>query len=214
MAVIREVLSKFTGGQLTAIVITAILCPTAVGASYSFQPVAIIDPATGKQSMVDNGRRLIVYDPVAGDKNNPSNLVNISAYLANNGTTQVLYTVPSGTAIVLTSASMSYFGGVAGNDNYTYCYRKTPTVQHLIANFDDTAVAGTHNMNFGSGIYLRSGDVLRCQGRNGAGSTMSTAIHFEGYKVSNSSVPAATTQAADDQAVQVGMDPRHPDGKH
>lgn len=200
---ITELLKKFSGAQLTAIVLALIFTPAAVGAAVSFQPVAIVDPSTGKQSYVDNGRKLWTYDPVAGYRNNPYNFfqMSVNPVFADN-TLHVIYTVPTGKALILTAVNISHYHGIAGNDNFLYVM--TQNYGRYIAGFDDVNAAGTHTIDLGTGYYLHSGDRLQYLGGNGSNSTMGAIMSLTGYLVPDNTLPPVTAQVAAEQDVVVG----------
>lgn len=106
----RKLFGVLTGWQLTILGSVAILAPGVVYAAVNFQAVAIVDPGSGTKSKIDAGRRLHVFDPVANQENNPANFVNVQ--FIHNGTANtakclLVYTVPSGRALVITGVSGS-----------------------------------------------------------------------------------------------------------
>src|SRR5690348_12783209 len=89
----------FSGGQLTALIITALVVlgvPGTVFAVDTFSNVAIEDPVSGVKASVDAQHHLKTNDQIA-----PANFVRIFA----NATTscQAVYTVPAGRALILQS---------------------------------------------------------------------------------------------------------------
>lgn len=179
----------------------AIIAPGAVYA-VTYTSVVITDPLTAKESLVDSGRRLYVYDPIAGYANNPLNFVEISGS-GSHTQSVVFYTVPAGKALILKSASISYYNGAAGADNYAYFYAGTSANpnRNYITGFDDSSAANAHFPSFGSGFYAHSGDTLSFF------SSVITQFSFQGYLVPASAVPAAGTAAAAEQMVQFGGPP-------
>ena len=112
---LRELSNKLSSGQITLIILAMIFVPGTVTAAVVFQPVAIVDPSSGKQSYVDNSRRLSVFDPVAGHRNNPANYVRIA--ISNNGSqceVNQQYVIPTGKSLILTAIS-----------GYSYMYGST-----------------------------------------------------------------------------------------
>lgn len=185
---VRELLSKLSGNQITMIILTLILVPGAVGAAVTFQPAVIVDPSTGRQSYVDNGRRLYVFDPIAGYRNNPANIFFIG--LRNTGNAcDGSFTVPAGKALVLTS--------ITGHEYYNNQLSSGFTI------IDGAACSGyiltTHQssvsvttpsapvaVNFGSGIVVKAGRTVSISSHFNRGYTF-----LHGYLIPAGAAPAA-----------------------
>jgi len=191
---LRDLLDKFSGRQLTAIILAAILVPGAVGAAVTFNPVAIVDPLTGKQSAVDAARRLLVVDNLAAYENNPQNYVRISGLALGNGSTYQIYTVPAGKSLIIKSVNTTYSGGRAGWDNWIYFYHSTTGPENYIIGFDEPGAMGGHNVSLGNGFYVHSGEALLYKGGTQYGYTYMLNISIEGYLVPSTAVPAVPAE--------------------
>lgn len=188
----RKLFGIFSGAQITILGALAIITPGAVYA-VTYTSVVVTDPVTGKQALVDAGRRLYVYDPIAGYANNPQNLVQISGSTAPTNSYIVIYTVPVGRALILKSANLSYYGGAAGADNYAYF----KTSGNFITGYDQPNTSGVLSSNLGSGYYIHSGDTISYY------STTDIAFSLEGYLVPATAVPLAGTPQSAEQSVSV-----------
>lgn len=195
----RKLFGVLSGTQLTILVALAITTPGAVYA-IATTAVAVTDPLSGKQAAVDAGRRLYVYDPIAGYANNPLDLLEISG-LWGSVSSSIIYTVPAGKALILKTINMSYYGGVSGNDNYAY----VAGPNGFIGGFDDTNPDGAHVTNLGSGYYLHSGDTISVSASNGANTNFITEYSIEGYLVPSAAVPALGTPESAVQMINHGM---------
>ena len=211
---LKEISKKLSGGQITLITMTMILAPVTVTAAVTFQPVAIVDPSTGKQSFVDNARRLWVFDPVAGYRNSPANLVRIT--VSNGGSqceTAYQYVVPAGKALILTAitghstvSSGSYnFAGyyVMDGANCTGALLTTHVASGTLTN-GLTPVT----VDLGAGIAVAAGKTVSVLSQNNGGLTF-----LHGYLVPSSVVPAMAMADGEKPprevtAAEVGAKPR------
>lgn len=198
----RELLNKFSGRQLTALAIAALFVPGALGAAVVFQPVSIVDPNTGTKSFVDLGRRLYVHDPIAGYTNNPGNIVNVTQGMFSNNAAFPLYTTPTGKAFVIKSAQFSYFGNADRNNIYLYL---TNTSGHTMAVVEALETAGTLHYSYDPGIVVASGQQLmaRFGSTDGQGGRYAL-LTLQGYLVPAASLPAALSLEAAGQFIQAG----------
>jgi hypothetical protein len=192
----RKIFGVLSGAQVTILGALAIITPGAVYAVAN-TPVVITDPLTGKEGLVDSGRRLYVYDPIAGYANNPFNLVKIAG-IPTVGQYNTIYTVPAGKALILKSANMTYYDGVAGSDNYVYFYGGPATGTSFVTGFDSINLAGAFSDDLGSGYYLHSGDVILVF------ASSPSYISLRGYLVPSNVVPAIGSAEAAEQSVKVG----------
>jgi hypothetical protein len=188
---LREIVNKLSGAQITMIILALILVPGAVGAAVTYQPVAIVDPTSGRPSYIDSGRRLYVYDPVAGYRNNPANIVEIN--FRNNGTRCEgdAYTVPSGKALILTNIT-----GYARYDDLQYaeflviaggnCSGLVLTSHR--SSVSPTSPAAPVALDMGGGIIVQPGRTISLYSYHDRGFT---SLH--GYLAPASAVPAASS---------------------
>ena len=185
---LQEILAKFTGGQLTAMILAAIFVPGAVGAAVTFQPVTIVDPNTGAKSLVDAGRRLWVFDPIAGYRNSPANAVDIKI---SNGVTGCetfyQYTIPAGKALVITAISGFEAGDTAIGDNAGYYIYDGASCSGttLTAHFSAAGTRQPVAVDLGNGIVVKAGKTVSVYSLNNNGYTF---IH--GYLVPATAAPA------------------------
>ena len=207
-AVFPDFFRGFTASQKTIILVAAIITPGALYGAVTFQAVSIVDPNTGANSFVDIARRLYVYDPIAGYANNPANFVRISGNANGDGNFHSIYTVPGGKALILKSVTMSYYNGVAGNDNYIYFYDSANIGNSYVAGMDDVNLAGNSTVTLGNGWFLHSGDIIKYQSFNGnvspGASQMATVFSLEGYLAPSGAVPAVASFEASQQMIRVG----------
>lgn len=193
----RDIVSKLSGSQITTIVLALILVPGAVGAAVTFQPVTIVEPATGKQSYIDSGRKLHVYDPIAGYRNNPANIVTIP--ISNSGSKCEMsrqYVVPVGKALIITAIS----GFENANDSSSgpvgfLVYDGANCSGSLVAAHVSSASTGARyapvNVDLGVGIAVKAGKTVSLTSFSNFGVTF-----LHGYLAPASAVPAATTAEA------------------
>ena len=193
---LREILGKFTGGQLTAIILAAILVPGAVGAAVTFQPVTIVDPNTGSKSYVDPGRKLWVYDPFAGFRNNPANFVEVFvSNLGDSCETFYDYTIPSGKALVITA--ISGIEDQYGTSTYAgfYVYDAPDCSGKLVAMHASSVTSSLPSapvtVDYGSGIVVKAGKTLSVFSKHNLGYTF-----LHGYLVPATAVPAVPSAEA------------------
>lgn len=188
---VREVLSKLTGWQITSIAWALILVPGAVTAAVTFQPVAIVDPTTGKQATVDSGQRLRVFDPVAGYRNSPASFVSIK--VSNVGTqceTSWQYIVPSGKALVITAIS-GYESQTSPSVNASgyFVYDGANCVGQLLTAHYSFVSSGSPRapvaVDLGVGIVVQAGKTVAVRSDNNFGYTF-----LHGYLIPASAVPA------------------------
>jgi hypothetical protein len=189
----RKLFGLFSGAQITLLLCAAILTPGAVYATAALTAVAITEPGSGKQSYIDGSRRLYTYDPIAGYANNPANIVNIAYSSTSCGN---MYTVPTGKALIIKSATINYYLGTSGTDNYVYL--ETPIQQ--IVGFDSAGAVDERNFSLGSGVIVHSNIVISCVKSNSY-----SIISIQGYLVPSGAVPALGTQEAAEQLVTVGQ---------
>ncbi|WP_374308219.1 hypothetical protein [Methylocella sp.] len=192
----RELLDKFSGRQLTAVALAAILVPGALGAAVTFQPVAIVDPGTGKQSHVDGARRLFVVDPVAGYTNDPGNIVNIADFSTNASGFHPIYTVPNGKTLLIRSISWSYYSDTEGNNSYAYLYDVKSNVKF---NFEGLHVAESQTASFAPGILVASGALSFIYSGKGG-----SRLYIQGDLLPASAAPAPSSQEAAEQLTTSG----------
>lgn len=197
---VKELASKLSGAQITLLGLAAILAvPGALVAAVTYTPVAIVDTTSGKQARVDSGQKLWTFDYYAALRNNPANFVHIGASVISNGNLTILYTVPTGKALILTSANTVYYNGTSGGDNYLYCYNKGS----YLFGFENPAVVGQHSVGFGSGPFLHAGATIACFGATATGS-IAARVSIQGYLVPDNAVPATGSAEMAQQSVQVG----------
>jgi hypothetical protein len=188
----RDLVSKLSGGQITTIILALILVPGAVGAAVTFQPIAIVDPTSGRPSYIDPGRKLYVHDPIAGYRNNPANVVHVS--MRHFGTTcDGSYTIPAGKALIITSIS-------GYEQQYNNMLRSGVTLidgarcsglvlaDHM-SSVSVAAPAAPVAMKFGAGILVRPGRTVSFTSYYNIGTT-----YMHGYLVPAAAV-AATASA-------------------
>jgi len=188
---LRDLLSKLTGAQITIIALALIFVPGTVAAAIAFQPVAIVDPITGKQSLVDKFRRLSVYDPVAGYRNNPANYVEI--FVSNSGDlcdTSFQYTVPAGHALVLTAIAGDVVQTSTSFSRSGFSLYDGPScvgnlLLHHLSSVSSAASANPVAVDLGNGIVIRPGKTVSMWSINNYGYTF-----MVGYLVPASAVPA------------------------
>lgn len=190
---LRELLNKLSGRQLTAIILAAILVPGAVGAAVTFQPVAIVEPGSGRQSYIDGSRRLAVFDPVAGYRSNPANSVEIST--SNYGSrceTSQQYKIPNGKALVITAINgyENRHSEVQFSGFYVYngagCTGSFLTVHST--NIPSVGMRTPVSVDLGSGILVKAGKTVSIYSLNNYGYTF-----LHGYLIPASAAPAAAT---------------------
>jgi hypothetical protein len=195
---LSELLNKLSGSQITLIILAMIFVPGTVVAAVSFQPVAIVDPVTGKQSLVDSSRRLAVYDSITALRNHPANLVRIT--VSNNGSqceAAQQYTIPNGKAFVLTSitgymwctdCSWTYTGFVVSDAANCVGYMLEPRFASISVASPVTPVA----VDFGSGVPVAAGKTISVRSLNNSGYTV-----LHGYLVPASVVPAMASAGSE-----------------
>ena len=191
----KDLINKFSGAQLTMIILAAIFVPGAVTAAVTFTPVAIVDPITGTKSAVDAARRVLVFDPIAGYRNNPANIVEIT--VSNNGTqceTSQQYAVPAGRALVLTAASG--YGALLSSSNSGYfvhdgaaCTGNVITINRMPTSL--TSTVSPVAVDFGAGIVVKAGKTVSVFSSNNVGYTF-----LHGYLVPAGAVPAVASADA------------------
>lgn len=205
---ITDFFRGFTATHKTVLIVAALITPGALYGAVSYQAVSIVDPNTGANSLVDAGRRLYVYDPIAGYANNPSNFVKISGSATGDGSYHSIYTVPAGKAFVVKSANMSHFSGIPGNDNYLYIYESNGISLNFVIGYDDTNAAGSHYATLGTGFYLHSGETLQyISNSGGSGTPLATVFSIEGFLVPATAIAAAASLESAQQAIRVGGAP-------
>ena len=195
---LREISNKLSGGQITLIILAAILVPGTVTAAVVFQPVAIVDPSTGKQSYVDNGRKLWTFDPVAGYRNSPANFVRIS--ISNNGNqceASQQYVIPAGKSLILTAitgyAYLYSNNASAGYHLFDGANCTSSAMTSYVASVSSAAPAVPLAIDLGTGIVVAAGKTLSVKSVSNAGYT-----YLHGYLVPAAAVPA--TASADGEA--------------
>jgi hypothetical protein len=187
----RDIVNKLSGGQITAIILALILIPGAVGAAVAFQPIAIVDPSTGRSSYIDSGRKLYVYDPIAGYRNNPANVVHVS--MRHFGTTcDGSYTIPVGKALIITSISgyeHQYNNQLRSGVTLIDGLRCSGLVlaDHM-SSVSVAAPAAPVAMDFGAGILVKPGRAVSFTSYYNIGTT-----YMHGYLVPAAAVPAAAS---------------------
>jgi len=189
-----KLLEKLSGRQITAIILALIFVPGAVGAAVTFQPVTIVDPTTGKQSLVDGGRRLYVYDPIAGYRNNPANNVQLSA--SGGVSCSTAWTAPAGKALIVTSLdgyfqSASTSSTAAGFQLVSGSCATATTLAQAYTDASFTNHVAPVNLDFGPGIVFRAGKDITVRWHNNTG-----YLYLHGYIVPDSLFPQASALAA------------------
>jgi hypothetical protein len=187
----RDLVSRLSGGEITMIILALILIPGAVGAAVAFQPIAIVDPSTGRSSYIDSGRKLYVYDPIAGYRNNPANVVHVS--MRHFGTTcDGSYTIPVGKALIITSISgyeHQYNNQLRSGVTLIDGLRCSGLVlaDHM-SSVSVAAPAAPVAMDFGAGILVKPGRAVSFTSYYNIGTT-----YMHGYLVPAAAVPAAAS---------------------
>ncbi|HMN71779.1 MAG TPA: hypothetical protein PKA55_07910 [Rhodoblastus sp.] len=194
---LRALVDKLSGFQLTAIILAALFIPGAVGAAVTYQAVGLIDPITGVKGRVLAGGRLWTQDYFADFKNNPINRVRISNSTIGDGTYRVIYTIPSGKALIIDGATVTIYNGTNGADNYMYCSVGSMYITLL----DSPNSVATQSYNLGSGIYLHPGDKIQCKGSNFTNANLVGLILMQGYLVPAAAVPAIGSVEEREQSV-------------
>jgi hypothetical protein len=179
----------FSGAQLTFIVCTAIVAPTALYGAVSYSRVQIIG-ANGQTPSVANGG-LATNDVFARYRNDPRNLRDI--FITNNGascnTTQQ-WPVPAGSAFVITAItgymvrSNTAIGFVGINLFAGLNCSGTPLTTHYTSATSDPFRAPLA-LTFGPGIPVPAGSTLSVLDGNNSG-----LMHVHGYLVPASLVAA------------------------
>ncbi len=145
-----RMLEKLSGWQVTAMVCTALVVPTALYA-VTYTPVAIINPGTGMAGYIDPSGSLHTSDEYAYYRNNPLNLVDIELTPSSDGQScGGAYTAPAGKALVVTSVTGNYYN--VGTGNYAG-----------FSLFASPSCSGNQTVTQFESIGAASGDVL---GRN------------------------------------------------
>lgn len=188
----RKLFGVLTGPQITFLGALAIITPGAVYAVAN-TPVVITDPNTGAQNFVDAGRRLYVYDPIAGYQNNSLYFVRLSSTCLA-GSNNLTYSPPSGKAMVIRAVDFAFYEGKSGSDNYVYLL---DNIFGFVAGVDSPDPTGSKNSNLGNGIYVKNGESLSLECAN-PGVYMVT---IAGYLVPSNAVPALATSEAVGQSV-------------
>jgi hypothetical protein len=199
---LRDVFSKLSGGNIAAIIIAAILAPTAV---YAVAPALMtIASITGVPATVDAAHRLWVYDTVEGVyqapqyyRNNPANFVDIT--VTNHGfvcETSQQYVIPAGKALVMTAISgYTDFTTDLTNISGVLIYDGAGCTGKLLTTYLSTVRADLPfspvNASFGQGIAVKAGKTVSVFSNENNGYTF---IH--GYLVPASAVPAASLAEA------------------
>lgn len=191
---LREIVNKLSGVQITMITLAAILVPGAVSAGITFQPVAIVDATAGFKAAVDNGNKLHVFDPIAGYRNNPANTVEIvvSNGGANTCQTAYDYPVPAGKALVVTAIT-GYFSQYVPTINYSgfTVYDGAVCSGHVVAasssSVNSSGPTAPVSQEFGVGLVMKAGKTVSVKSYNNFGFTF---IH--GYLVPSAAAPVAT----------------------
>jgi hypothetical protein len=172
---LRDLSNKLSGGQITLITLALILSPVTVTAAVIFQPVAIVDPVTGKQSSVDSSRRLVVFDPIAGYRNNPANMVLISVSNAGNQCeTGYQYVIPAGKALVLTAISghTTVYSNLSNSAGYRVmdgaACSGTILTSHIVSGTVTSGLAPLA-VDLGSGIPVATGKTISVWSYNNGG---------------------------------------------
>lgn len=186
---LRELLSKFSGGQLTWLATIAILVPGTVGAAVAYQPVSIVDPSSGAKAYVDAYRRVSVYDPIAGYQNNPVNFVEIAVSNGNKCDTGYQYAVPAGKALVITAISGYKFRGSFDGLSQFYVYDGPGCTGKVLTNHSSqltqTDLTSSFNIVLGTGIPVKAGKTVSVLSINNLG-----YVFLHGYLVPAGAVPA------------------------
>ncbi len=191
----RKLFGLFTGGHLTVMFCAAVLAPGAVYA-VAASSVAITDPATGHQAAVDAGRRVYVYDPIAGYANSPLNFVRFAAFCDASGST-FNYTPPAGDALVVKAADFTFWNGASGNDNFVYL----SSTGGFIAGLNSLDAENFKSSYLGNGFYVRNGEhlVVSCSSDG-----LFSNVSIEGYLIPNGAAPPSAAAEVADPRVRNG----------
>ena len=111
----RKLFGLFSGTNLTVLCCAAVLASSAAYA-VSVTSVAITDPSTGNQALVDNSRHLRTYDQISGYTKNPAFVVNITAFSQPSNGYHLIYTVPTGKVLIIKSIIWSYYFSQEGSN--------------------------------------------------------------------------------------------------
>jgi len=173
---LRDLVNKLSGGQITLIILAMIFVPGTVVAAVSFQPVAIVDPATGKRSLVDDNRRLAVYDEVAGYRSNPAAIVRFSVSNFGDACEAKKYVVPSGRALVLTAISGYELQYNTSPNSAGYFIYDTSNCTGNVLTTHFTSVSTSSpiapvSVELGSGIVVPAGKTISVRSVNNYGYT-------------------------------------------
>lgn len=202
---LRELVNKFSGRQLTAIILAAILVPGAVGAAVTFQSVAIVDPFTRKQAWVDSSRRLSVFDPIAGYRNNPLNMVEI--YVSNNISrceTRFQYKVPAGKALIITAISgyeQYYNLSYAGITVYDEANCQGAVLTSHFSPVSNSSLYAPIAIDLGVGILVKPGKTVSVASTSNVGLTF-----LHGYLVPAAAAPAAGLAETESEPTPITAD--------
>ena len=200
---LREISNRLSGGQITLIILAAILVPGTVTAAVVFQPVAIVDPTSGKQSYVDNGRKLWVYDPIAGYRNNPATYVRIA--ISSNGSqceTNQQYVIPAGKSLILTAITGYLF--LYGNSNFAGYHLldgagcTSSSITSNIASVSSASPAVPVAVDLGTGIVVAAGKTLSLRSVANQGPT-----YLHGYLVPAGAFPAMASAEGEAQVPRI-----------
>jgi hypothetical protein len=194
----RKLFGLFSGTHLTVLTCAAVLASSAAY-GVSVTSVAITDPSTGKQSLVDNGRRLSTYDQIAGYTNNPAFAVNISDFSYSSLGLHTIYTIPAGKVLVIKSALWSYYGNTEGSNNYTDIYNSS---SRILIDLEGSHTADTIPTTFDAGVIAHAGALSLYYGGPGYANTF-----IQGYLIPAGVAPVLGTAEAAEQFVTTGRQP-------
>lgn len=197
----RGILNKLSGTHITIIALAALSVPGALGAAVVSQAVSIVDATSGVKAFVDAGRRLFVYDPIAGLANHPANIVNIVQSASSDNNIYPVYTPPAGKALVIRSAQFSYYLNEAQNSLWLYLANQIGANKF---NFQASEKSGSLESVFEPGVVLQGGEQLTLRFGSSNGGAKFGMLTLQGYLVPTSAIPATASLEATQQFVQAG----------
>jgi hypothetical protein len=197
----RGILNKLSGTHITIIALAALSVPGGLGAAVVSQAVSIVDATSGVKAFVDAGRRLFVYDPIAGLANHPANIVNIVQSASSDNNIYPVYTPPAGKALIIRSAQFSYYLNEAQNSLWLYLANQIGANK---INFQASEKSGSLESVFEPGVVLQNGERLTLRFGSSNGGAKFGMLTLQGYLVPTSAIPATASLEATQQFVQAG----------
>jgi hypothetical protein len=199
----------FTGRQLTAIIVAiiigAVLVPSAVWAAGTFSHVGVFDATGNNQAGVDASNHLKVGDgsgpltvdgTVTSHETPLSQLVHYYGFANSAAGCVILATAPAGKAIVLGSATINiYADPTPGAFQFAIIYPDTTCGSAPVADVNPTSL-GAVPFSFDPGVSSRTGFAMRAEGG------VQAEVFLQGYLVAAASVPASATSEGAAAAVR------------